>query len=110
MGRYSELATILKKLKVICFLFDPNIGGPTIRAKLVYQKMMAQGYEIRVAFPKGEGSARSYLRDANVDTDQLSIPKPVAPSKLFQFLSNRNCEMLRLVFALYPLLTDELII
>ncbi len=73
-------------LKIICFLFDPNIGGPTIRARSVYQHMMAQGFDIRVTFPKGEGTASGYLAEKHIPVDQLAISKPVMPRKIGAFL------------------------
>lgn len=73
-------------LKIICFLFDPNIGGPTIRARAVYEKMTEQGYDVRIAFPKGEGSAKEYFAETNIPTDHLSIAKPTTPRKLLSFL------------------------
>lgn len=72
-------------LKVVCFLFDPNIGGPTIRAGAVYEKMIEEGYDVRIAFPKGEGSARGYFNEKNIPTDHLSIAKPTTPRNYFQF-------------------------
>lgn len=73
-------------LKVICFLFDPNTGGPHIRARAVYQRMTAQGHAVRVVFPRGEGSGPGYIAEAGIPVDQLNIKKPVTPSKPWAFL------------------------
>ena len=72
-------------MKIICFLFDPHVGGPTIRARAVYERMMADGYEVRVAIPAGEGSAQHYLEEKAVAVDRLAINKPVPPSNLWAF-------------------------
>jgi len=74
------------KMKIICFLFDLEVGGPTIRARSVYSKMISDGYEVRIAFPKGDGSASAFIREANIDVDQLSTEKPVLPRRFFKFL------------------------
>ena len=68
-------------LSVICFLFDPNTGGPTIRARAVYERMMADGHQVRVAFPRGEGSAAGYLAERGIPVDRLDIARPAPPSK-----------------------------
>lgn len=74
------------QLKIICFLFDPNIGGPTIRARSVYEQMATQGYDIRIAFPEGAGTAAGYLAEKGLPVDQLAISKPVMPRKIGAFL------------------------
>jgi len=76
----------MKKLHVICFLFDPITGGPTIRARAVYERMIADGYEVRVAFPLGEGSAAGYIAESGIPVDRLMVRKPVPPSKPGPFL------------------------
>jgi len=76
----------VKKLKVICFLFDLNVGGPTVRARAVYSKMIDEGYNVRIAFPRGEGSAAAYMDEKKIPTDSLSITKPVLPRKVRAFL------------------------
>ena len=73
-------------MKVICFLFDPNVGGPTIRARSVYERMIAQGYDVRIAIPSGEGTAEGYFREKAVPVDRLAIAKPVLPRKVALFL------------------------
>ncbi|WP_375266256.1 glycosyltransferase family 4 protein [Planktotalea sp.] len=76
----------MRKLKVICFLFDPNIGGPTIRARNVYERMIADGYDVRIAFPNGKGSAAEFIAEKGIPVDKLSIEKPVLPRKFVMFL------------------------
>ena len=83
----ADARTAAQPLKVICFLFDPNTGGPTIRARAVYQRMVAMGYEVRIAFPDGEGTAGPYIAEAGLPVDRLPILKPVHPKKLFAFLT-----------------------
>ncbi|MDC0499743.1 glycosyltransferase family 4 protein [Paracoccaceae bacterium] len=73
-------------MKIICFLFDPNVGGPTIRARNVYERMMKEGYSIRVAFPRNEGPALDFLAQKGIPTDRLNIAKPVLPRKLGPFV------------------------
>ncbi|MEM0991270.1 MAG: glycosyltransferase family 4 protein [Pseudomonadota bacterium] len=73
-------------LTLICFLFDPNTGGPTIRVRAVYDRLQAMGHQVRVAYPKGEGSAAGYLAEKNIAVDTLAIAKPVLPSKPWAFL------------------------
>lgn len=72
-------------MKIICFLFDPNVGGPTIRAAAVYQRMIAEGYDVRIAVPEGEGSAAAYVTDRGIALDRLLIAKPVLPRKVKAF-------------------------
>lgn len=74
-----------KPLKIICFLFDPNVGGPTIRARAVYEKLIPEGYDVRIVFPDGEGTAKSYMAERDIPVDQLSIAKPVLPRKIIPF-------------------------
>lgn len=76
----------MSKLKIICFLFDPNTGGPTIRARSVYERMIEQGYDIQIAFPKGVGSAAGYMAEKSIPVDHLPIEKPVLPRKISLFL------------------------
>jgi len=73
-------------LSVICFLFDPNVGGPTIRARAVYTRMMAAGHAVRVAFPRGEGGAAGHIAEAGIPVDRLAVDKPVMPTKPLKFL------------------------
>lgn len=74
-----------KSMKVICFLFDPNTGGPTIRAAAVYERMRERGHIIRMALPVGKGSAAGFLREKGNPVDLLDIKKPVPPSKIRDF-------------------------
>lgn len=76
----------MQPLKIICFLFDPNIGGPTVRARTVYSLLMQDGYNVRVAFPTGEGSAISFLEEKSINVDKLNIAKPTLPRKIMPFL------------------------
>lgn len=74
------------KAKIICFLFDPNIGGPTIRARLVYERMQAEGYDIRVAFPNAQGTAVGFMKEKRIAVDRLPIAKPVMPRNFVPFV------------------------
>lgn len=73
-------------LKIICFLFDPNTGGPTVRARAVYTRMVAAGDTVRLALVDREGSAAGYLAEAGLPVDKLAIPKPALPNKPWEFL------------------------
>lgn len=73
-------------LKIICFLFDPNVGGPTIRARAVYEQMRKDGYDVRIAMPFGEGTAEPYLAEKEIPVDRLPIAKPVLPRKIAAFM------------------------
>ena len=75
-----------KHTKIICFLFDPNVGGPTLRARSVYERMQAEGYDVRVAFPRNDGPAPAFVAEKGIVTDRLNITKPVLPRKLGPFL------------------------
>lgn len=73
-------------LHVVCFLFDPSIGGPTIRARAVYERLMRDGHDAFVAFPRNSGPALDYIRAAGVPAARLNIAKPVPPSRPLAFL------------------------
>lgn len=73
-------------MHVICFLFDPNVGGPSIRARGVYSKMVADGHKVRIAFPRAEGSALEYMQEAGLEAERLPIAKPTLPRKPLPFL------------------------
>ena len=68
-------------LKIICFLFDSNTGGPHIRARAVYERMIAQGHSVRVAFPQAEGSGPDYIAEKGIPVDRLAMAKPALPHK-----------------------------
>ncbi len=68
-------------MKVICFLFDPNVGGPTIRARQVSTSLKADGVTVRFAMPGIDGTARAFLEEEGFVVDDLSIRKPVLPNK-----------------------------
>lgn len=72
-------------MKVICFLFDPNVGGPTIRARAVYSKLKSDNYDITVAFPREDGSALSYMHEGGIHATRIAIDKPVLPRKVWPF-------------------------
>lgn len=70
----------------ICFLFDPNVGGPHVRARGVYSELQRRGYEVRIAIPRGEGSAQAFHESAGLRVDRLAIHKPVSPTKAKAFI------------------------
>ena len=76
----------LNKLSIACFLFDSNTGGPTIRARSVYKRMISDGHKVVVVFPRGKRGAMDYIAAAGVETTMLSMEKPVLPSKPFAFV------------------------
>lgn len=75
----------LPPIKAICFIFDSNIGGPTIRARSVYARLAASGHSVRIAFPHGDGPAPDFVAAAGVPVDRLPIAKPVLPRKPWAF-------------------------
>lgn len=76
----------MHQFRIICFLFDPQTGGPTVRARAVYTHMRKDGHTVRLGLPNLEGSAAGYLAEAGLDVDKLDMPKPVLPSKPWAFL------------------------
>lgn len=72
-------------MKIVCFLFDNNTGGPTVRARMVYRQMVAEGDSPRVAFPQ-PGPATAYIEEAEIPADIIGIDKPVLPRKIGPFL------------------------
>ena len=76
-----------KTLKIINFLFDPNVGGPTKRSLMISSELRTLGHEIQFAFPGTDGTARAYLEDEGFKVTDLSVPKPVVPQKLKAFLN-----------------------
>lgn len=81
----QEISDVSSKLKIICFLFDPNTGGPTIRARAVYELMIQAGHQVRVAFPRGKGSAADYIGEKGIPVDKIAANKPVQPTKIVAF-------------------------
>lgn len=77
-------------MKIICFLFDPNVGGPTIRARAVYEILTSPSQtdplQVQVVFPRNDGPALSYIQDAGLPARRLQVDKPVLPRKLAPFL------------------------
>lgn len=73
-------------LSIICFLFDPNIGGQTMFARDLFRHMAGAGHRARIAFCEAEGTAASFIAEAGLDVDKLPIDKPVLPSKPWAFL------------------------
>lgn len=93
-------------MKVICFLFDPNVGGPNIRARAVYEKLMLEDYTVRIALPEGKGSTIAYLKEGNITVDQLNLKKPVSPRHFLLFLKYCFCLPLG-IFVAYKYLKRE---
>ena len=79
-----------RRMKIICFQFDPNICGPHVRARAVYRTFAQDGHSVRIAVPAEPGTARDFYHGLDIAVDRLPIRKPVSP---------RN----RLGFALYLL-------
>jgi glycosyltransferase involved in cell wall biosynthesis len=73
-------------LKVVCFLFDPNVGGPTVRASQISSELRKKGTEVEFALPGTTGTARGFLEAQNFQVHDLDIPKPVLPNKPGKFL------------------------
>lgn len=73
-------------MKVICFLFDPNVGGPTVRACNISKILRQDNYDVHFALPRAEGSAKAYLEDAGFEVSDLNIQKPVLPNKPMKFI------------------------
>lgn len=73
-------------LKVICFLFDPNVGGPTIRARAVSKQLRLHGFQVVFALPTTRGTAKGFLAKEGFKVVDLGIEKPVMPRKLGAFL------------------------
>lgn len=72
-------------LNIICFLFDPHVGGPSIRARMVYERMSDSGHLARIACPRNQGSVEGYMAEKDIPFDHLDIDKPVLPSKIKAF-------------------------
>lgn len=79
-------------MRIVCFLFDPQVGGPHVRARGVYQVLQKQGHDIRIAIPPGPGNAQGYHEEVGIAVDRPAIRKPVSPRKVGAFL----CYMLAL--------------
>lgn len=73
-------------LDIICTIFDPNRGGPVIRARSVYERMREQGHQAEIVFPDAEGTAAAYVAEAGLPYTKLKISKPVLPNKPLAFL------------------------
>lgn len=73
-------------LKVICFLFDPNIGGPTIRARAVSTCLKKYSVDVSFALPNTNGTAKNFLTDHGFRVDNLQLEKPVLPNKIRAFV------------------------
>lgn len=73
-------------MKVVCFLFDPNVGGPTVRARNISKVLRNEGFDFHFALPGTDGTARDYLEAEGFPVVDLSIPKPVLPNKPLKFL------------------------
>lgn len=85
-GRISGPFHGCYKLKVICFLFDPRVGGPHVCARGIYQRFIELGHDARIALPLGDGNAQSFFEDSGVPLDQLKIFKPASPKNITGFL------------------------
>ena len=72
-------------MKVICFLFDPNIGGPTKRARLISEALIHHDIEVSFALPHTNGSAHLYLQEADFKVYNLGISKPSLPKNILAF-------------------------
>lgn len=73
-------------MHVICFLFDPNVGGPTVRARAVAASLKEQGVETLFAIPNTDGTARGYLECSGFEVVDLGVAKPVLPNKPLRFI------------------------
>ncbi len=73
-------------MKIICFVFDPNVCGPHVRARAVYRRMVDEGHEVTIAIPAGPGSAADFYRQTGIAVDRLAIRKPVSPRKIRAFV------------------------
>ena len=73
-------------LKVACFLFDPNIGGPTIRSRQVSEALARHDVTVIFALPGTDGSARAYLEERGFEVHDLGVAKPVMPTKPAAFV------------------------
>lgn len=72
-------------MKVICFLFDPNVGGPTSRARSVSLGLRKREVEVTFALPSVNGTAIKYLQSQDFRVIDLKLVKPVMPSKFWAF-------------------------
>ena len=73
-------------MKIICFLFDPNVGGPTIRSRQISGVLRNENIEVQFALPGTDGTALHYLEEAGFVVHDLKISKPVLPNKPLKFL------------------------
>ena len=90
-------------LKVIVFLFDPNVGGPTIRSRTISEKLRNENVDIVFALPHTDGSAKVYLESLNFTVIDLEIIKPVMPKKLwafFKFVLSAPYSIIKIFFML----------
>lgn len=72
-------------MNVICFLFDPRIGGPHVCARAICRGFIEHGHETRVALPEG-GDAAEFFGAFGVPLDELRIFKPASPRNPTAFL------------------------
>lgn len=75
----------LSSLQILCSIFDPNRGGPVIRARAVYQRMVAAGHVARIVLPDVDGTAADYVAAGGIPVDKIAIQKPVLPDKPLSF-------------------------
>ncbi len=73
-------------MKIACFLFDPNIGGPHVRAAGVYSILRLRGFEPVIVLPELEGSAYGYFTSQNIVAKKVAFTKPVSPTRGLRFL------------------------
>lgn len=73
-------------MKVACFLFDPNVGGPHIRAAGVYARLMRRGFDPLIVLPDVEGTAMDFFAATDITVKRVRFVKPVSPSRLKEFI------------------------
>lgn len=75
-----------RDIKVCCFLFDPNVGGPHVRASAIYSRLKFKMYDPIIVLPNLPGNAYKYFVDHNISVVKLNITKPVSPKKVASLL------------------------